>query len=391
VAALNEAENGASLGQPRVVIVGEGPPIPGGISTYVTKLTSDPWLRGRVRLAFMNTAPSGAKLPGAFNLANIGLAFRHAWGVLRRGRRADVVHLNVAATPVLPLLRALFLAAAARLAGAAVILHAHTGQLESCLRQPIYRSLIRLLPGVVDAFVVVSETARVALPPLRGRVRRLDNGVDPAEFATGPKETDPPVLAFVGTVCERKGLIDLLDALRRIERAHGGSLPLRVLIVGDGRQEGPGAFERVRSAYSASGLDNVVFEGVLDRRHVVDVLARSSIFCLPSHREGFPLSILEAMAAGVAVVATRVGDIPRVLDHGGAGLLVEPHDVDRLGAAIELLLREPEERRRLGAAARERAEREFGYGRMRQSLYQLYVGLSDRRDRARSTGDRRRR
>ncbi len=189
------------------------------------------------------------------------------------------------------------------------------------------------------------------------------------------------VLSFVGTVCERKGLVDLRDALVRVRGEGGGNgdLPFHVVIVGDGAQEGPGAFERVKRAYEEAGLASVEFLGAVDGGRVREVLARTSVFCLPSHSEGFPLALLEAMAAGAAVVASSVGDVPRILDGGRAGLLIEPHDRDALAGVIDMLARSSEERARLGRAARERVEREFSQDRTLGELWHLYVRVAAER------------
>ena len=97
------------------------------------------------------------------------------------------------------------------------------------------------------------------------------------------------------------------------------------------------------------------------------------MFCLPSHWEGLPISMLEAMAAGCAVVATAVGEIPTALD--GAGVVVPPHDPRALADSLEALLTDDERRARLGAAARERVRERYGLDTMREGLLVLYADL----------------
>jgi glycosyltransferase involved in cell wall biosynthesis len=364
---------------PRVMVVGQGPPTAGGIPTFVTLLLDDQWLRERVRLEYMNTTLRSEKRPGALTPANFFGALSHAAEIFRRGRRMDVVHLNLAAAPTVPLVRALGLSAAAKAAGARVILHAHTGALERCVNRPVYRLLLRLTTMVADEFVVVSSTAERAVGRRGIRATRVTNGVDPGQFRTGPKRGDVTTLTFVGTVCERKGMIDLRDALVSL-RANGAP-PVRVVVAGDGVQEGPGAFERVVVAYREAGLQEVSFVGRLDRAGIADLLAESDIFCLPSHWEGAPLSLLEAMASEAAPIASSVGDIPEILDGGAAGLLVPPHDPAALAGAIERLARDPEERSRLARAARRRVEDRFTTERTVERLYGMYVSGRPRRPR----------
>ena len=360
--------------RPRVLVVGHGPPTTGGIPTYVARLATDGRLRSAVEVEFINTAPSGVKHPGSFSVSNLRSTATHAHRIFRGARRADVVHLNLAPVPVLPLLRGMVLATAARMAGSRVVMHAHTGRMEAEVLKPLYRTLLRSSRNLIDAFVVVSEQGARALRRAGIEPVLLENGVEPGEFAIGPKRSAPPMLLFVGTVCERKGLLDLRDALVLMREESGAALD--VVIVGDGQQEGPGAFEGVRSAYSRSGLTDVEFTGSLPHERVRAVLAEASVFCLPSHWEACPLSVLEAMAAASAVVATSVGEIPVMLDGGRAGILVEPHDPPALAAALQRILANPGKRERLGAAARARIEQVYGWDRMVDRLFDLYRRLA---------------
>lgn len=338
----------------------------GGIPSFLAMLASDRGLRADVEV--MNTTPAGDKRPGVFSAGNVGQGMRDAWRLLRRAGRFDVVHLNVAAAPTLPLFRAMVLAGAARMAGARVLVHAHTGRLERSARRRGYRALLRLT-GRLAVLVVVSRAAEETARPLVRQVVRVQNGIDASAYPTGPKD-EPPTVAFVGTVCERKGLLDLRDALRSIE-----GVPMRTVIMGDARQEGPGVFEGIRDAYRGEGLEGVEFTGSLDHPEVVSRLSRSAVFCLPSYWEGFPLSVLEAMASGCAVVATAVGDVPEILDRGTAGVLVAPRDVEALAAALRRLLTNPGERARLGAAARRRVET-YGRREVMERLADLYEELA---------------
>lgn len=361
----------------RVLVVGHGPPTTGGIPTFVTRLVADEWMLEHVeRLDYLNTCPPGTKRPGAASLANVRWTLAHALAVWRSARRVDVVHLNLAATPTLPLLRALVLCGAARTAGAAVVLHAHTGELHNCLRDRVYRTLFGVLVRIVDAVVVVSRAQEESARPLGGhKIVRIENGLPVQEFATGPK-SDPPVVAFVGTVCVRKGLLDLRDALVRLRTASRTAAPPSVVIVGDGEQEGPGSYELIRDAFFSSGLSNTRFVGAVPREEVALVLAGAAVFCLPSHTEGFPLSLLEGMASSAAPIATSVGDIPFMLDEGGCGVLVRPHDTVGLAAGLERILSDPDERERLGRAARKRAESHFDFETMVRRLHALYSELA---------------
>jgi glycosyltransferase involved in cell wall biosynthesis len=359
---------------PRVLVVGQGPPAAGGIPSFVTSLVSDEWLRSRVEFDYLNTTPRWTKRPGSFDVGNLRQLFSDAWALVTRSRNADIVHLNLAPAPLPPLCRAILLALVVRASGAKVVLHAHSGRLAGCMKSPVFNFLMRCLLWITQVMIVVSAEAHRATSHLSGVVR-LDNGIDAEEVPTGPKDENPPLLSFVGTVCERKGLLDLLRALEIVRERNSGLLPCRVMIIGDARQEGPQVFERVRAAYSVAGLDSVEFLGRMERSDVADVLARSSIFCLPSHWEAFPLSLLEAMAAETAIVATDVGEIRRVLDGEAAGRLVPAHDPVALATAIGGLLARPEARLGLAQAARSRVLTCFSLERNVREIFRLYTAL----------------
>ena len=116
------------------------------------------------------------------------------------------------------------------------------------------------------------------------------------------------------------------------------------------------------------------FTGAVERERVRAILAEASIFCLPSYWEGSPLSVLEGMASGAAIIATRVGDVPEMIE--GAGILIDPGDVDALAEAIDRLVRAPGERDRLGNAGRRRTERDFSQANVMSRLYSLYRRVS---------------
>jgi glycosyltransferase involved in cell wall biosynthesis len=109
------------------------------------------------------------------------------------------------------------------------------------------------------------------------------------------------------------------------------------------------------------------------RDDVADLLASADAFVLPSRSEGLPLALLEAMFAGLPIVATRVGEVPAALADGDAGLLVEPGHPGELAGAIDRLLRDAELARRLGGRARVRALAEFDVTRMAARYESLYA------------------
>jgi glycosyltransferase involved in cell wall biosynthesis len=126
-----------------------------------------------------------------------------------------------------------------------------------------------------------------------------------------------------------------------------------------------------RDADARSVGDRVHLLGL--RNDVADLLASADVFVLPSRSEGLPLALLEAMFAGLPIVATRVGEVPTALAEGEAGLLVEPGRPDELAGAIERLLSDSALARRLGERARARAVAEFDVATMAARYESLYA------------------
>jgi len=356
--------------RPRVLIVGQASPARGGIPSFVDMLVEDAELRQEARMRLLNTARAEQR-PSAASITNLRAAVHDTITVWRAARGMDVVHLHVAPAPILPLLRTVALVAAARVAGARAIVHAHSGRMHIAARSAAYRACFRALIALTDVIVVVSRDGELLVRRLGGEAMLLRNAVDTSHFVPAERDgSDAVALTFVGTVCERKGLDDLRDALVRI-REDGVGDRLRVTIVGDARQEGPGVFERVRDAYERSGLTSVTFTGARPPDDVGAILSRSDVFCLPSHWEGLPISVLEAMAAGCAVVATSVGEIPALLGDD-AGVVVPPHDPARLAVELRRLIDDPQRRAVIGRVARERVVRGFDRRAVVDEIASLY-------------------
>jgi glycosyltransferase involved in cell wall biosynthesis len=167
-----------------------------------------------------------------------------------------------------------------------------------------------------------------------------------------------------------KGTEYLVDAFTKVAEAHPDT---RLLMVGEGRSRDAA----VRTLADRGLKDRALVEGWHDG-DIEDVLAGVDIYAFPSLWEGLPYSILEAMRAGLPIVATDVGGVSEAIQDGVTGLLVAPGSSDALAAAISRLIDDPALRERLGAAARERFEKEFSLAAMHESAARVFreVGLA---------------
>lgn len=193
----------------------------------------------------------------------------------------------------------------------------------------------------------------------------LHNGVDPVPLraaAAAPAERRDSFLAL-GRLGKRKGTYDLIDA---IELAARQNPKLRLCLAGDGE------VEQVRALVERRGLkEQISVPGWISGAEKLEQLKQAATVVLPSYHEGLPMSILEGMAAGKAIISTAVGAIPEVITEEN-GILVEPGDVPALADALlrcsgDLNLLEAMSRNN-----REKAKQEFGVRRMHEKLAEYY-------------------
>jgi glycosyltransferase involved in cell wall biosynthesis len=168
------------------------------------------------------------------------------------------------------------------------------------------------------------------------------------------KPRSPLAILFVGWLTEAKGLSELLTAFRGV--ALSQSVDCQLWLAGEGA-----ASSSARAWAVDSGLaDRVHFLGWVDEQEKTAAFTAADLFVLPSHVEGLPNALIEAMACGLPVITTPVGVIPDVIAHGENGILVPPKNPAALRAALEALLDSPAERERLGRAAYATAAMRFG-------------------------------
>jgi len=127
-----------------------------------------------------------------------------------------------------------------------------------------------------------------------------------------------------------------------------------------------------RLAYRLGVHDSLIMLGHVSHEKMPHVYSISDVVVLPSLREGTPLVLLEAMACGKPVVATRVGGIPEIVKHGENGLLVRPKDIEGLSKAILTLLEDPDLREEMGKKARRRAVKEFDWDIKADEVIRVY-------------------
>lgn len=200
-------------------------------------------------------------------------------------------------------------------------------------------------------------------------------GVEPDRYGPADHETEKRVteLVFVGRLAAVKGVPLLLEAMHRFHRPPATDDPHRAFdeppamhltIVGDGP-------DRVMLEHQAKGLP-VTFTGYRSQSEVAEILSGADMFILPSFAEGLPVVLMEAMAAGVPVITTRIAGVPELVEHMRTGLLVSPGNATALFAKMRMLIESPDMRADLGAAGRETVQQNFNVTKEAEKLSWLF-------------------
>lgn len=295
-------------------------------------------------------------------------AFRRLWSSFRRDPVAVVHTHNTEAMLTAGL--------GGALAGVPTLVHTdHAREFPDKLRYMVAEHLIsRAYYRVVGVSAhTTRDLARYEKIP-RHKLMTIPNGIDPARIAAAapPGATRQalgiagrgPVLGIGAKLRPEKRIVDLIEAVSHLRPEFPD---LALLIAGIGGEE-----QRLRQAAADHGVaDAVHFLGL--RRDMPDILRALDVMVLPSSREGNPMILLEALAAGVPVVATRVGGIPEVIEHGRNGSLVEPFRPRALADELARVLRDRELRARYGREGRRTFEERYSAAAMGRRYTAIYL------------------
>ena len=267
-------------------------------------------------------------------------------------------------------------AAAAGLAGLPYTFTAHATDI---YREDIDTAALADRIERARAVVTVTEANRLHLEELlaregrHGKIVRIYNGVDMTRLSPVLDGRESAAILGIGRLVPKKGHDVLIEAVRLLRRRN---VAARLEVVGEGPLRGD-----LEGQIAAAGLTgDIDLLGARPHDEVLNLLRRSTIFALPStiaadgDRDALPTVITEAMALGTPVVSTAVSGIPEQVDTGRTGLLVPPDDPAALADALELLLSQPELRRRLAIAGRERAADRFDLARSVSALREVFAG-----------------
>jgi len=241
----------------------------------------------------------------------------------------------------------------------------------------IFKNIVsKLVLRNADAIIALTEDMKKRIQNIHDRsVFVIPNGVDLERFGELPQEipdkesklTDEKVIIFIGTLRPVKGVRYLIEAMRMIAEGYKRT---RLLLVGDGEERG-----YLEKLVNKMGLEDCVsFIGRVPHERALTYMVTSDVFVLPSLSEGFPMTILEAMACGLPIVATRIGGLPEVIEDGRSGFLVEPENPKEIAERVLLLLEDNELRKRISLNNKERVEK-YSWQHIVNRLAEVYSGI----------------
>jgi phosphatidylinositol alpha-mannosyltransferase len=351
-------------------------PLPGGVTQHVRYLYENLRLRGHdVRILTSSHGlqrssegdviriGKGFSVPANGSVGTLTVSFRYISQVreVLEHERFDLLHFH---EPLVPFLSPVVLRES-RSVNIATF-HAYAGF------SPAYEFGSRMLSGAIDRLdgrIAVSAAARHFIDHyFPGDYKVIPNGVDVTRFERAVPiarwQDGTPNLLFVGRHEPRKGLLDLLKAFRILRRS---GYDCRLLIVGSGPQE-----REARRYVATRRLIDVEFLGRVSDDEKAQLFKTAAVYVSPATgRESFGIVLLEAMAAGTAIVCSDIHGYKGVVRRGEQGLLVPPRDPATLAAAVARLLADDELRRRMGANGLARA-REFSWERVTAKVDDYY-------------------
>jgi glycosyltransferase involved in cell wall biosynthesis len=359
---------------PVVLLLGPACHAMSGVSTHLAMLRHSP-LAQAFDLRHFQVGSEGRTESGWRRLARLLLSPVALAGRILRERVA-VVHINTSLNRK-AFWRDLAYLLTAKLCGARVLYQVHGGSLprQFCLEQRLPAPLLRAILQLPDGVVLLARCELKAygefVPDLRVSV--IPNGIDFQLYCDVDRNISTEAsrlrLLYIGRLDREKGLLELFDALQRAGRQ---GVKLQLQVAGGGPDE---AF--LKAQVERLGLGKVVrFSGPVFNEAKLALLAAADVFVLPSWSEGLPYALLEAMAAGLPVIATRVGAIPDVMTDKVHGVLVPVRDAPAIAAAIVWLAGDRQALEAMRPACRRRIARSYSRNMLVEQFGRLYRELA---------------
>lgn len=315
---------------------------------------------------------------GTFNLLNIYYLLKHMclWIIELVRYRPKIAHYPL--TSYWNIEKSLMFLMVAKLFSVKIIAHLHGGSFDVFWMNlsPTRKKIDLLGLYRLDALVVLSDGWKKWICKNIGlkdeKVMVVNNPID-SQFenrALSFKAAENTNLFFIGSIGKRKGVYDILAVASLLNKK---GINTRISLAGPEAHHGD--LKNIKKIISQKQLNRVKIIEPLYGSKKIEYFEQNSIFLFPSYNENFPLVVLEAAAAGKAIITTRVGAIPEFFEHNRSVLFVEPGNVEQIANAVIELINDQEKRHRLGIAAREIIVNKLSRDKIFQSLHDVYQSV----------------
>lgn len=344
----------------KVLMIGPDRSVHGGISGLVNGYYHV-GLDEKVNLKYIGTMKEGTKLKKL-----LVACFAYARFFLCVGRY-DVVHVNVASDNSF-WRKALFIKCAKR-RGKKIVIHQHGGNIEEYYKKldEKGKESVKSIFGMADVLLVLTDKLNDFFGTIvdKAKIRILPNGVSTQDVDVDVTEKDYTKILFLGRICRNKGMSELFAAMDEIHEKR----PEITLYLGGIYEDDEYRSEVEKRSSYVKTLGWVM--GTLKD----EWLDKCGIMVLPSYFEGFPISVIEGMLHGCAVISTDVGGIPEAIEDGVSGILIKPKDVKGLKDAIASVAGDKEFAERLSRGGIKTAKEKFSLEKNLQKLVEIYRNL----------------
>ena len=278
----------------------------------------------------------------------------------------DLVHLHLASR--MSFYRKLIIFIIAKLKRDKIIVHLHGAEFEKFYFSgyKLRKSLIKWIFNSSSIVIVLSTQWEKFVQRIcqSAEICILYNGANPDLFIPFKRVSKRINILFMGELGSRKGTYDLVQAFSEVHN----KIPKSNLILG-----GDGEIFEMKKIINQLGIqERVEVKGWLSGKEKIDAFREADIYVLPSYNEGLPVSVLEAMAAGLPIISTPVGGTPEAVLSGENGILLDPGDIYQLGNALVKLCNEHELRKSMGECSLELINSKFHIKKIVRDLFEIY-------------------
>lgn len=343
----------------RVIVVGPGPGEPGGVGQVMSTLQNELDSQPAPQVMYLSTTNRGKS--GVLRSIFVSLKLSYSLLSAKVERKHVLVHLNVASRG--STIRKIVFALICTVLEVPYVCHLHGAKYRSYysssgkVMQRVIRSFFQNAKGVIVLGASWADFLTEYIGVECGKIFIVPNGTRDIRTEEAQNPRTIKRIVFTGRLGARKGIPELLTAAQNLgERRRD----FEIVLAGDCADDDLNSQARRTS--------QVTLTGWMNRAQIVRLLNDSDIFVLPSHDEGLPISLLEAMCVGLACVTTPVGAIPEAIESGRSGILIEAGAPKELEEAIAQLIENPGLTSRLGMAARATWEAKFTASAMSKGI-----------------------